>query len=48
MAEATDESPLNEIKEVFNEVIDLLNQPNLPVVINEEKKPEAAPGAPSE
>ena len=36
MAEATEESPLEEIKEAVNEVIELLNQPNLPVAVKEE------------
>jgi hypothetical protein len=36
MAEATDENPLEEIKGKINEVIELLNQPNLPVAVNEE------------
>ena len=36
MAEATEENPLEEIKEKINEVIELLNQPNLPVAVNDE------------
>jgi hypothetical protein len=40
MTEAAEENPLEEIKEKINEVIELLNQPNLPVDVNEEEKPE--------
>ena len=36
MADNTEESPLEEIKGKINEVIELLNQPNLPVAVNEE------------
>ncbi len=36
MSEPAEESPLEEIKEKINEVIELLNQPNLPVAVNEE------------
>ena len=35
MTEATEENPLEEIKEKLNEVIELLNQPNLPVAVSE-------------
>ncbi len=36
MTEATEENPLDEIKEAMNEVIELLNQPNLPIAVKEE------------
>jgi hypothetical protein len=36
MTEATQENPLEEIKEKLNEVIELLNQPNLPVAVSED------------
>ncbi len=36
MAEATNENPLEEIKEQISEVIDLLNQPYLPVAVHDE------------
>jgi hypothetical protein len=45
MAEATEENPLEEIKEKINEVIELLNQPNLPVAVNEED-PKAGESSP--
>jgi hypothetical protein len=35
MTEAAEESPLDEIKEKLNEVIELLNQPNLPVAVSD-------------
>lgn len=35
MTEAAEENPLEEIKEKLNEVIELLNQPNLPVAVIE-------------
>jgi hypothetical protein len=36
MTEAAEQNPLEEIKEKFNEVIELLNQPNLPVAVSED------------
>ena len=36
MTEAAGEDPLDEIKEKLNEVIELLNQPNLPVAVSED------------
>ena len=36
MGEASEESPLEEIKEKINEVMELLNQPNFPVAVNDE------------
>jgi hypothetical protein len=35
MTEATEKNPLEEIKEKVNEVIELLNQPNLPVAVSD-------------
>ena len=39
MTEATEENPLQEIKEKLNEVIELLNQPNLPVAVTDDAEP---------
>jgi hypothetical protein len=36
MTEATQENPLEEIKEKLNEVIELLNQPNLPIAVTDD------------
>jgi len=36
MTQATEENPRDEIKEKLNEVIELLNQPNLPVAVIED------------
>jgi hypothetical protein len=36
MTAPTEENPLEEIKEKLNEVIELLNQPNLPVAVTED------------
>ena len=47
MAEATEESPLEEIKQQINEVIELLNQPNLPVV-NDKDAEAGESGSPKE
>ena len=35
MSETAEQSPLEEIKEKINEVIELLNQPNLPVAVSD-------------
>jgi hypothetical protein len=48
MTEATDENPLEEIKEKINEVIELLNQPNLPVAVSEEGGEAGESGSPKE
>jgi hypothetical protein len=48
MAEATEESPLEEIKEKINEVIELLNQPHLPVAVKEEDVEAGEPATPKE
>lgn len=48
MAEATEESPLEEIKEQINEVIELLNQPHLPVAVIEEDVEAGEPATPKE
>lgn len=40
MTEDTEENPLEEIKEKINEVIELLNEPNLPIAVNVEEKPK--------
>lgn len=48
MAEATEESPLEEIKEKINEVIELLNQPNFPVTVNDEGAKAGEPVDPKE
>jgi hypothetical protein len=48
MAEATEENPLEEIKEQMNEVIELLNQPNLPVAVSEEDVEAGESGTPKE
>ena len=47
MTEATEENPLEEIKEKINEVIELLNQPNLPVAVSDDAE-AAEPIAPKE
>lgn len=41
MTEATQENPLEEIKEKLNEVIELLNQPNLPVAVSDDAETSA-------
>jgi len=43
MTEATEENPLEEIKEQINEVIELLKQPNLPVAVIDGDTPEGGP-----
>ena len=48
MVDNTEESPLEEIKEKINEVIELLNQPNLPVAVNEEDVEAGESGTPKE
>jgi hypothetical protein len=45
MAEVTGENPLDEIKEAINEVVELLNQPNLPVAVNDDDAEAAEAGA---
>jgi hypothetical protein len=48
MVDHSEHSPLEEMKEQIAEVVDLLNQPNLPIVVHNEGDPEAAdPGASS-
>ncbi len=47
MVDNTEESPLEEIKEKINEVIELLNQPNLPVAVNEEGVEAGKSGPPT-
>jgi hypothetical protein len=46
MTEATEESPLEEIKEAVNEVIELLNQPNLPIIVKDGEKAEGGESDP--
>jgi len=48
MAEATNENPLEEIKEAINEVVELLNQPNLPVAVKENDVEAGESGPPKE
>jgi hypothetical protein len=48
MSETAEQSPLEEIKEVINEVVELLNQPNLPVAVKEDEAEAAEPSAPKE
>jgi len=43
MTEAAEESPLEEIKEKIAEVIELLNQPYVPIVVNKDQTAEAVP-----
>jgi hypothetical protein len=44
MAEVNGENPLDGIKEVINEVVELLNQPNLPVAVNDDDAEAGEPG----
>jgi hypothetical protein len=39
MSESAEENPLEDLKEKLNEVIELLNQPNLPVDVHEGVEP---------
>jgi hypothetical protein len=48
MSQAAEESPLDEIKEAINEVVELLNQPNLPVAVKEDDAEAAEPSSPKE
>jgi hypothetical protein len=48
MSEAAEENPLEEIKEKINEVIELLNQPNLPVAVHDEDVEAGESGSPKE
>jgi hypothetical protein len=45
MAEVTGENPLDEIKEAINEVVELLNQPNLPVAVHDDDAQASESGA---
>ncbi len=47
MTEATEENPLEEIKEKINEVIELLNEPYLPVAVIDDAE-TAEPVAPKD
>ncbi len=48
MVDHSEHSQLEEVKEQIAEVVELLNQPNLPIAVSEEGEPETTdPGAAS-